>query len=381
MAQVPNAADDAYPAQPAFLGETGQDVPEGTLATTETPTTTGTASGEFYRLGSPGRAFAHAVQTGEPMSGQDLQTGIEASTLLGLPTMKMEDALRGLGAEEASGFRRALRVMTRSANRAPDAGPQAMSERTAAVQAAADVPSARNKLLHRVADLSTQDVQNAIDRYDIDPMERAEKQITPTEDEKASLYRALLKTRARSKLPATGPHGEPPLESPTPRRKGLGAMFKDRPRSTAEGHVTPGRVEEVLKDFRTRRAYQDLGWEPKDLKGMSDHNLREILNRNIKNTPGLADRWSRNDAAKQWLAAEQTRTSKALDEEAKKVGQHLDFVDFLKQRGGLEESRYPLMSSEQLDPTKHSASWAVQQLKKPGGPMYRPPENPWPPKR
>jgi hypothetical protein len=330
MAQLPNAADEY--AQPAFLAETGQDVPEGTFATTKTPTTTGTVGGEAYRLGGPGRAMEHALRSGEPYQVTDAD--IESATLLGLPTMKMEDALRGLGAQEASVYRRALRYMTRAANRVPDEGPQIMAERTAAVQAAADVPAARAKLLHRVAELSTQDVQNAIDRGDwpagteswaevTDPRDPSHESHWPgTEKLSEQQYEDWLNE-------ARGPKGELPAP-PEKQRKGLAAMFKTP-------HVGPLPMQErekakLLANWTDRRELHKLGWTPKDVERLPYQRVRDILNRSVQNV-GQAHKWEAIEAGKR----EAARVSAELDKEAKKVSEHLDFVGFLKNIGGQVE--------------------------------------------
>jgi hypothetical protein len=347
MAQLPNAAeDDALHAQPTFLGETGQDVPEGTFATTDTPTTTGTVGGEAYRLG-PTRGF-------DEHPNADIGSAVDAATLLGLPTMSMEEVgagpwLRKLAKGEVEQAHEGLRYALRAANRIPDQGPQDIATRGDLIQAAAGKFGNYHDRLTRW--LANEEhlfpaVKKSLDDFNEYAPDWPKGTETwaehgpkvPEQTKGKSLYERLFgrgkKGAPRSEVVA-GPEGQAETRSaytPVKHQSPLAHLAE-----SVEGTTGADRKAGLLKDFTTRRELAKLGWKGKDLEGLPAHRVQDILNRNIENT-GQAEKWLSHDAGKKAYAAGQ----RAHELERKELLNQGTFPDWLRNRGETEFEEYPL---------------------------------------
>jgi hypothetical protein len=136
-------------------------VPNATESVTETPTTTGTAYGEFYRQART-----------PPDDPATLQRAIDLVLGFAGPTMTMDqvatkEALQALGAEERGIVRGGLRYLTRRSNRVPEKGPQDPAVRADLIRGAVGLPSKTKQAAQRAAEELNAGLKESIRRPNV----------------------------------------------------------------------------------------------------------------------------------------------------------------------------------------------------------------------
>lgn len=340
-------AEDMAPAQPAFLGETGQDVPEGTFSTTETPTTTGTVGGEFYRLSSPSRKPLGQV------GDRDVQNAMDAAMLFAPAdiTLNMSqvergagDWLRKLGAQEAQDAREGLRYATRAANREPLKGPQDVETRVDLVQAAAGGPSKFRGRLSRYLTEQTQDPNSPFNQAlhgQHAPEAGPEPSVTfseshPRRGEAPSLRERLFGKTGQGKKQAPLaiksaplPPGATPERLWTPEGQDWLYRFSNK--------FGPARKDAMLKDFTVRRQLDRLGWKPADVEDLPLSRIEDILSGETPNL-GQGPKWIEIDAGRQAEAARRA----ASNQEGVQLTAQAKYLNDLRDQALEEAVHYPL---------------------------------------